>query len=719
MLNVGSIVASAELNIQGFVSNLKVMHREGEKSILKLERRLEAMGGSITRAGDSMTKMITGPIAGMGTALFMLQRRTGQYADTLLDLEENTGVSTDTLQEFRHVARIAGVDSDAFASSISGLSRRMSGIIDGSNGASRALRSMGISAHDANGNIRDTEDIMVDAIAGLGEVENAMERASMANEIFGRRWEELGPIIGMGSNEIQKARDEAHDLGMVLGRDALDNANEFRVELETMQAEVMANARAIAIDMMPAVRELMPLFRDGAQFVVNLARSFANLSAEQQRQRAILLAIVAGIGPFLSGVGRATTGIVAMSRAVRALTTAMLRNPWTAMAVGLALIAERAISASRRLRDVRREVDELNNVDFSGTVEEVERIDRAISGLVREIERAQFDQQMLGMLSGILGIDDRLEGLQNSLKGLIETRKELTDAMGMKLEIPELGTGALLKYTGAVDRNTESKEENVKAHRAWRDVLSENREKIYELIDGMEALDGQTLDRIAHLKLESREAERHIQLIEKLTDMYARMDAFEDMDIDRPQIEPEGIERSVDALGQMPDAMLESVDAGQNLSQTLGMIGESSYESGERTMAWTGYAVQAFDRLAFEGAKFLDVLKSIGRQLATRGFMTLITTLATGGTLTGGSLLGGMFGGVFHSGGVVKGSGEKVILARGGEGVFTPAQMQAMGNVGRPQAVSVKITGRLVGEGENIVGVIDRTTANQSRTQRI
>lgn len=45
----------------------------------------------------------------------------------------------------------------------------------------------------------------------------------------------------------------------------------------------------------------------------------------------------------------------------------------------------------------------------------------------------------------------------------------------------------------------------------------------------------------------------------------------------------------------------------------------------------------------------------------------------------------------FHQGGVVPGTGDQVIVARGGEGVFTREQMRAMGSGGGPQRVVVEL----------------------------
>src|SRR5690554_4051645 len=119
-LNVGSVYASIGGDTKPFQGALKTMHSQG------------------VAWSKTLTKRLTAPITALGTGLVALQKSTGNYADQLLDLEEITGISTTSLQEFRNVARVAGVEQDALANVVSGLSRRMSGIISGTGNASDA-----------------------------------------------------------------------------------------------------------------------------------------------------------------------------------------------------------------------------------------------------------------------------------------------------------------------------------------------------------------------------------------------------------------------------------------------------------------------------------------------------------------------------------------------------------------------------------------------------
>jgi len=90
-----------------------------------IQRSMNQLGGQLTQAGRLMTVGITGPLVGMGAAALTAATRLGNAADALLDLQDITGVTTDTLQEFRAVTRLAGTEQDALGRAAEQLTRRM------------------------------------------------------------------------------------------------------------------------------------------------------------------------------------------------------------------------------------------------------------------------------------------------------------------------------------------------------------------------------------------------------------------------------------------------------------------------------------------------------------------------------------------------------------------------------------------------------------------
>lgn len=283
---------------------------------------LRNAGERMTSAGKKMTGFVTGPIAALGGGMLALATKTGNYADELLDMEQQTGISTDTLQEFRRVTTEAGVSQDALARASEGLTRRLRGMEDGGGRSAEAMESLGISITDSEGNIRSMDALMPEVITSLQQMENETQRNAIANDLLGRGMKELAPVLGMSAEETQALREEAHEMGLVMGTDALQSANAFRKEMDGLKQEFGVLFREVAMNIIPIFQDtLLPLFRDNLMPVImNLAGTIGTLfewfsKLDDSIQVAIVAAtaIAAALGPVLLIAGQVATALAALA----------------------------------------------------------------------------------------------------------------------------------------------------------------------------------------------------------------------------------------------------------------------------------------------------------------------------------------------------------------------------------------------------------------------
>ena len=72
-VDVGSAVGYLDLDISGFLSGLKSAQSEADKTVKNIATqagsKLQGIGNSMSSAGKQMTKAVTTPIAGLGTAI--------------------------------------------------------------------------------------------------------------------------------------------------------------------------------------------------------------------------------------------------------------------------------------------------------------------------------------------------------------------------------------------------------------------------------------------------------------------------------------------------------------------------------------------------------------------------------------------------------------------------------------------------------------------------
>lgn len=335
----------ARLNLGDLFVTLSAETKDFQKGLEQSFKGLQDMGKSISDTGKTMTKWVTGPIVGAGGALLALGVKTGQFADRILDLNAITGMSTNSIQEWQHVSTVAGVDIEAVTRATEGLVRRLPGIAKEGGPAFDALQKLGLSANDLQ---KMTPDAMIDTlITSLAAMEDPLQRNALGSQLFGGAWKDMAPILALGKDGIAAAREEAHRLGLVMGEDALNAANDFRIEFDKLKAQSSALFREFATNLMPILSNVfVPLVRDQifpamqgfAQLLGRLAGMFTKLDPKLQLMIVGALGILAAIGPLLVILGTLISAVGTVGAALAGLTLPMLAIPLAIAALVAALI---------------------------------------------------------------------------------------------------------------------------------------------------------------------------------------------------------------------------------------------------------------------------------------------------------------------------------------------------------------------------------------------
>lgn len=264
----------------------------------------------------------------------------GDFADEILTLSSQTGLATDTLQEFRYMAELIDVPVDTVTGSLRKLTNNMQSAASGTGSAYEAFSALGVAVTDSSGHLRRAEDVFYDTIDALGQMNNETERDAYSMDIFGRSAQDLNPLIEAGSDAIEDFAQEAHEMGYVLDDEALESLGAMDDSFERIKLQLEAVRNQIIVEMAPAIEEMANAFLEWARTV--------DWSEVAQKLGEVLHAVIEVVGFVIDHKEVVIAALVGVASAIAGATAAQwaMNAAMTANPIGLIITAVGGLTAA-------------------------------------------------------------------------------------------------------------------------------------------------------------------------------------------------------------------------------------------------------------------------------------------------------------------------------------------------------------------------------------
>lgn len=292
--DTGKEETAAGDNAEQAGEDISNMGDEADKSSSKLgglKTAASAVGAAVVAIGAGVAAAAAATVAA-GKELADLSVAGAAYADTVLTESTVTGIATDRLQEYMYAAELVDVSTETLTKSMAKNIKSMKSAAEGSASYAEAYEQLGVSVTDANGELRDSDDVYWELIEALGNVENETERDALAMTVLGKSAQELNPLIEAGAERMNELGDQAKAAGYVVSDDMLNAYGALDDQLQYLNVGATAAKNALGTILLPT---LTSLAEDG----VDLIGEFTNgiLAADGDISK-----IVAIIGEMLPNV---------------------------------------------------------------------------------------------------------------------------------------------------------------------------------------------------------------------------------------------------------------------------------------------------------------------------------------------------------------------------------------------------------------------------------
>lgn len=226
--------------------------KDNTASMLKTAAAAGAIAVAV-KGAVSAIKSIAGAAANAAKAVWNLGVESGQWADALITQSAQTGVDTQTLQEWTYAARF--VDTEV-STMTKGMSKLTQAYAKGNKSKKKSVtltKGVTISMRKENGEIKSQAEFYLDTIDALHGMTNVAQRNAAAQKIFGKSYTDMLPLIESGTAALRQYGQEAHDMGVIITGENVSALGKFDDQMQRLDAQFSAVKTNIALAFLPVM----------------------------------------------------------------------------------------------------------------------------------------------------------------------------------------------------------------------------------------------------------------------------------------------------------------------------------------------------------------------------------------------------------------------------------------------------------------------------------
>lgn len=220
----------------------------------------------IIKAGAALGAMkiaataVVGAIKGIGKAavsagkaVWNLGVDSGQWADALITQSNQTGVDTETLQEWEYAARFVDTEVSTMTKGMTKLTKAYAKGTSSKKKSVKLSKGVVVSLRNENGELKTQSEFYLDTIDALHNMTNTAQRNRAAQEIFGKSYTDMLPLINSGTAAIREYAAEARSMGIIITADNVYALGQFDDQMQRFDATMNAIKTNLAVAFLPVL----------------------------------------------------------------------------------------------------------------------------------------------------------------------------------------------------------------------------------------------------------------------------------------------------------------------------------------------------------------------------------------------------------------------------------------------------------------------------------
>ena len=258
-------------NIFSLYGTIFIDNEKANKNIDDTTKKGKDAGSKVGSAFSTIAKgaaaMGAGVVAGasaVGTAAYKMATDVADTAGAIDDAAKKVGTTAEEYQKWAYAAKLGGMETSKLEALMVKQQKAFSDAKDGSKSMSEAYQRLGVDISK----IGNSGDAFNEVIAKLADMEDETTRNALANDIFGKSYADLAPLLAEGSEGIAAWKQECEDLGGVMSGDMVEAGAGLGDSIDRVKTAFMGIFNSIGSAVIPVIQKFADMIVAGVPMLI-------------------------------------------------------------------------------------------------------------------------------------------------------------------------------------------------------------------------------------------------------------------------------------------------------------------------------------------------------------------------------------------------------------------------------------------------------------------
>lgn len=354
-------------------------------------------------------------------------KESAQAGDEIDKMSQKLGLSYEGYQKWSFVLSQSGLEINNLQAGMKSMTNQIDKAINNVPESTALFEKLNISVSDLKNSTR--EEIFEKIISSMQSMEDGVDRAALANKLFGRSGQELTPLLNETAQATEELKEKALETGMVMSDDAVNASVEYTDAMDVLNTSLETTKDSLIAGCLPAITDIITAVTDELDFdaigekidtvgekvdsgIDNMKEAYDWL----QKHKALIEAVAVVIGVLTVAIGAymAVQKAEAVIKAMKiSLELAEETTLWGVVAAQTAAIGPYLLVVAAIAAVIAIIVLVIKHFD------DIKRVAGNVAGYISD----KFTKMKDGIINAFKSIPDTIHNLFDKIKAKIKTPK--------------------------------------------------------------------------------------------------------------------------------------------------------------------------------------------------------------------------------------------------------------------------------------------------------